>query len=135
MKSEINEIRGSIAIDTPLVRLARHRHFGQRAGLTPLQPRPLSTRERLRLRAIRQREMQVWLAADNATPAINHDQTRPSLAKVFQTASVGEQKKELVMLSILAAAALGAVGAALLDSAQFVHRWSEFVQGIRTLLS
>jgi hypothetical protein len=135
MKTEINAMSATIAITAPFVQLPKHRNFGRRAGSTPLSPRPLSTAERLRLRALRERELRAWLAADNSTPASNPDQAKSSLTGVFQAVAMREQKREFILLTILAAAALGAVAAAFMDSAQFVHRWSEFVQGIRSLLT
>lgn len=78
--------------------------------------------------------MKVWLAADNSTPEETAE-TKSSLLRPFQIATVSEQKRELVIFGIIAAIAVSAVTFGLLQSTQFVQRWPEFVQAVRGLLS
>jgi len=134
MKSELNALSASLAIGAPILRLPRHRNAGRRIGLTPLPHRPISPSDRQRLRLLRERELQVWIAADRSTPAEEETPSKPSLHRVFQGAVARDQKWEFVLLTVLAAIAIGAVGSALIDSAQFVNHWSQFVQTVRDIL-
>jgi hypothetical protein len=92
-------------------------------------------KDREYFRALREAEMKVWLAADKSTPEVETVESKPSLLHPFQAATAIEQKRELAMFAVIAGLALTTVIAGLLQSADFVQRWSEFVHAVRGLLS
>jgi hypothetical protein len=76
--------------------------------------------------------MQSWLSADTAVRSPQEEAAvKPSLGKLFSVLSAGDQKRELMLLLILAAAALVAIGSGLFQSASFPQRWEAFVRGIQ----
>jgi hypothetical protein len=98
----------------------------------PLPPQPLSPKDRQYLRALQEAEMQSWLSADTAVRSPQEQAAvKPSLGKLFSALSAGDQKRELMLLLILAAAALVAIGSGLFQSASFPQRWEAFVRGIQ----
>lgn len=116
-------------------RLRAHRKVARMAVLTPRPHRPLTPKDREYFRALREAEMKVWLAADKSTPAVEAMENKSSLLHPFQTVTAREQKRELAIFAVIAGIALSTVTAGLLQSAQFVQRWSEFVHVVRGLLS
>jgi hypothetical protein len=135
MKSEINAMSGTIAIEAPLVRLTKHRNAGRSIGLTPLPRRAFPRKDSYYLRTLRRREMKSWIAAGRATPPSEETQLEATGSRVSQTAATLEQKCESALLAILTVTAAAAVGSILLDPAQLVSCWATFLEGVRNLLS
>jgi hypothetical protein len=89
--------------------------FARRTISRAAAPRPLSPKDREYLRSLREAEMSLWLAIQRTETAGNTADTKP--APPFATLSIADDKWEIVLLALLAAATLltffGFIGASI----------------------
>src|SRR5262245_11988898 len=99
---------------------------GRLPALTPSLRLPATRENRLRLRKLREAELQAWRNADT-------DTANAALRAEVQR-SLKAERTETWLLTGLAALATGSIAFGMLNSFDFVARWQNFVSLVRTLL-